>query len=236
MFKAMESNTIQEKVERYLSNLQPNGNEHSWRFCHKAFHPSSGKDADYLALQLAAYLASWGMYRGSSGLFRTNYTVHAGAVDIILEFRSKLYMQNEDDLFTLSQIEQMMQLKELLKSHYKGIQVNWSDKGLKSISPTDTLLSKIILGSLGCVPAYDTYFIIGVKGHQNAKISPEFSMKSVIEVNEFIRLNEEEFNVLQKKYQDYTLMKLTDMYFFQSGYDLESKQKSSSPPLSPALR
>ena len=30
------------------------------------------------------------------------------------------------------------------------------------VSPTDTLVTKVLLGTLGCIPAYDTFFINGV--------------------------------------------------------------------------
>ena len=35
---------------------------------------------DYLSLQLAFYLASWGMYRGSSFLIQKDYRVHIPVV------------------------------------------------------------------------------------------------------------------------------------------------------------
>ena len=39
---------------------------------------------DYLSLQLAFYLASWGMYRGSSFLLQKDYRVHIPVVREIL--------------------------------------------------------------------------------------------------------------------------------------------------------
>ena len=54
----------------------PNGRYRSWEYCYKAFHDARGNtnaDVDYLSLQLAFYLASWGMYRGSSFLLQKDY-------------------------------------------------------------------------------------------------------------------------------------------------------------------
>jgi hypothetical protein len=41
-------------------------------------------DYDYLSLQLSFYLASWGMYRGSSFLLQKDYKVHIPAVKELL--------------------------------------------------------------------------------------------------------------------------------------------------------
>lgn len=46
-----------------------NGRYCSWEHCYSHFYKALGNknaDIDYLSLQLAFYLASWGMYRGSS--------------------------------------------------------------------------------------------------------------------------------------------------------------------------
>ena len=56
-----------------------NGRYRSWEHCYKCFHDArndSNADYDYLSLQLAFYLASWGMYRGSSFLLESNKNIH----------------------------------------------------------------------------------------------------------------------------------------------------------------
>ena len=48
-----------------------NGRYRSWEHCYKTFNDarnSTSPDLDYLSLHLGFYLASWGMYRGSSFL------------------------------------------------------------------------------------------------------------------------------------------------------------------------
>ena len=61
----------------------------SWQHCYNAFilNRSNVDDNtfDYLALHLAFYLASWGMYRGSSFLLQKDYKVHIPIVKIIME-------------------------------------------------------------------------------------------------------------------------------------------------------
>ena len=61
------------------SRLDANGRYRSWEHCYKCFYDARNNpspDYDYLSLQLAFYLASWGMYRGSSFLLESNKNIH----------------------------------------------------------------------------------------------------------------------------------------------------------------
>lgn len=64
----------------------PIGRARSWDFCFDYFqsHPEPTQDMERSCLQLGYYLASWGMLRGSSYLFRsTNLRHYMEAVEII---------------------------------------------------------------------------------------------------------------------------------------------------------
>ena len=64
-----------------------NGRYRSWEHCYSHFIKARGSqevDYDYLSLQLAFYLASWGMYRGSSFLLQKDYKVHIPVVKELL--------------------------------------------------------------------------------------------------------------------------------------------------------
>ena len=53
-----------------------NGRSRSWEHCYRVFRDARtdpSPDYDYLSLHLAFYLASWGMYRGSSFLLQKDY-------------------------------------------------------------------------------------------------------------------------------------------------------------------
>lgn len=54
----------------------------------KSCHDLSDEDYDYLALHLSFYLASWGMYRGSSMLLSTDYKIH---IPIVKELMKEEY-------------------------------------------------------------------------------------------------------------------------------------------------
>ena len=65
-----------------------NGRYRSWEHCYKCFYDArktENPDYDYLSLQLAFYLASWGMYRGSSFLLQKDYKIHIPIVKEILD-------------------------------------------------------------------------------------------------------------------------------------------------------
>ena len=120
-------------------------------------------------------------------------------------------------------INDILDLKRELGG-YSGKQFTKS----KPISPTDTLISKVILGTLGCVPDYDRFLIDGLKtkGMQHFK----FQADSLKELFEFIMENEVEISQCQKQIiattgKYYPLMKIVDMFFWQVGYVLPRKTK-----------
>ena len=68
---------IEATVFRYLMPLLEDSQHRfaSWIHCYDAFGDEN-LDNNQKALHLAFYLASWGMYRGSSGLLWKDYTIH----------------------------------------------------------------------------------------------------------------------------------------------------------------
>ena len=65
-----------------------NGRSRSWEHCYRVFRDARtdpSPDYDYLSLHLAFYLASWGMYRGSSFLLQKDYKVLSPVVEEVLK-------------------------------------------------------------------------------------------------------------------------------------------------------
>ena len=93
---------------------------------------------------------------------------------------------------------------------------------------SDTLATKIILATLGCTPAYDWYFIEGLRT-RNIRFS-EFSAKHFRTLCEFYRENAEEFKDVQRQIQEggmrYPIMRLVDMYFWEVGRRMAEKDGS----------
>ena len=210
-------NTIEKYLNGYVSD--PFHRYKAWDFCYLSFMKKDKTEVQ--ALELAFYLASWGMYRGSSGLLQRNHLIHNTAVDIIYASKNQQLKCNQGFEVSIQNIDDILELKKELFDYYRKVTFLKNNKE-KTISPTDTLLSKIILGTLGCVPAYDRYFIDGLKieGIKNLN----FDKKSLNALFLFIDKNKDELLEVQKIIFDttnihYPLMKIVDMYFWQIGFD-----------------
>jgi hypothetical protein len=213
-------------IEKYLADLTADKYHRfkSWDDCFKAF--SSLRQTEFQVLELAFYLASWGMYRGSSGLLHKNRLIHKGAVDIVYSKHNQKLKCSQTSEVNKENIEAILKLKNQLANHYSRIYFTRGANKPKPISPTDTLLSKIILGTLGCVPAYDRYFINGLKEMKMQHIN--FNEASLNELFNFLDKNKKEILQAQKLINSkiqrhYPLMKILDMYFWQIGYDKDVK-------------
>lgn len=207
---------IEDKFHRYKS----------WDNCFHAF--SANKQNEIQVLELAFYLASWGMYRGSGGLLQKNHLVHKEAVGITFNKKYQKLKCSLNNEIGQENISTILELKNELKNHYSSISFTKGANESKPISPTDTLLSKIMLGTLACVPAYDRYFIDGLKEMKMKHYT--FSKDSLIEILEFANDNKQDIKAAQKLIKiktgnHYPIMKIIDMYFWQIGYDKELKDK-----------
>ncbi len=81
---------------------------------------------------------------------------------------------------------------------------------------------------MACVPAYDRYFIDGLKTH---KIPTSFNRNSINALLELVEKHKSELIKLQQQIKEqtnkhYPLMKLVDMYFWQIGFDKEVATKA----------
>lgn len=219
---------ILEIIQKYLNVIE---NEtfpryKSWDYCFKAF--SFPQKNEVHSLHLTAYLASWGMYRGSGGLLQKDYKVHDIAVDILFQaeyLNLKCNVQNET---SEDDIDEIIDLKDKLVEYYSSISYKRGLNPAIGITATDTLTSKIILGTYGCVPAFDQYFINGLKHLKFKKTG--FNKSSLKEIFQFIIKHQKEFTKAQdliKKQTNihYPIMKIVDMYFWQIGYDLALKDE-----------
>src|SRR5690606_14544667 len=149
---------IVDTVMCFYHNLRKHRNHRylSWEHCFTAFQRTNGhQDLDYLALHLAFYLASWGMYRGSSGLLWKDYKVHIETVRIIRRYPD--IQCSTDNEVRVDQIDRILSAKEEIRQYYTNVEFvkpTMDGEAKHNIVPSDTLISKIILGTLGCVPAY----------------------------------------------------------------------------------
>jgi hypothetical protein len=80
---------IHEKISAYFEEVlgDPHHRYRSWEHCYRYFQDVTPQglaaQREHAALQLGFYLASWGIYRGSTFLLQHAYTVHLSVVDCL---------------------------------------------------------------------------------------------------------------------------------------------------------
>lgn len=215
----------------YYNNLKAgeNGRYRSWEHCYSYFikgRSSKEIDYDYLSLQLAFYLASWGMYRGSSFLLQKDYKVH---IPVVKELLSKKY----DALAGIECIDFRKESNQrllhdidlFLEQYYDKIRREVKAQELKN-QLSFTLITKILMGTLGCVPAYDRYFIAGIKNQKVA--TGNYNLKSIMQLVDFYEKNSDRLELVREKMEvegmPYPQMKVIDMGFWQVGLELDTSK------------
>ncbi len=206
----------------------PNGRYRSWEHCYIEFYKArntSNINVDFLSLQLAFYLASWGMYRGSSFLLQKDYKVHIPVVEEILKEKYTPLFGIECYMFRDEENQKLLRyLSSFLEEYYDRIRRDVKGNSLQN-KLSDVLITKILMGTLGCVPAYDRYFIAGIK---REKVSTgNYNINSIMRLADFYELNKDTLELIREQMVVgnilYPQMKLIDMGFWQIGYDMDSK-------------
>ena len=195
----------------------------SWRHCYNAFsanrNSSDESTMDYLALHLAFYLASWGMYRGSSFLLQKDYKVHIPVVKIIMEKRYDPLMGiSAEELIKNENLTLLEEVSDRIRKAYADERPSF--EGMIN-NATDTLVTKILLGTLGCVPAYDRYYVQAVRRY---KISVgEYCRESVKAVAKYYLTYKDRFETVREELSEcgtqYPAMKLMDMCMWQVAFE-----------------
>ncbi|MGD9901442.1 MAG: hypothetical protein AB7S44_02765 [Spirochaetales bacterium] len=229
---------IKDKLERFYSpikNYKEGGSDtryKSWEWCHMFFiknkKTKNQKKIDQMALQLAFYLASWGMYRGSSYLLQRDYKAHKPAIREILNKKYNLLWNYNP---TTENIEKA---KKLLFDKDEGIY--WKVKksytnyyGVEDES-SDILTTKILMGTFGCIPAFDRYFKKGLSTYKknNGNKIDGYSLTQNIENNDGVTFTalahlaiKHNCDLKLDSNNSYPPMKCLDMYFWQIGYELD---------------
>jgi hypothetical protein len=156
-------------------------------------------------LQLGFYLASWGMLRGSAGLLQKSARHFAPVVEAIACTDTALW-EIDADTYTERNIERLLEHSKILCGAVGSL--------------SDILVTKIMLGVFGSVPAFDTYFMSGFD-------VSTFDAKALGKVGTFYQRNAElldtyrvttlDFMTGQPTERQYTRAKVIDMAFFIEG-------------------
>lgn len=212
---------IKKFTERFISilNKDKNGRYKSYEHCRQCYLENKDDETKYdlITLNLYAYLASWGMLRNSF-LMQKDYLFNLPIVKILCKDKYKQLIKfNPFSENCIEDIALIMALRDEIRNYYlsqKYIQEGTNSE-IQISNVTDTLITKIILGTIGCVPAYDQYF---VKALRKDGINGVFNEKSMIELVSFARANREVIEEECDRLGDlYTPMKMIDMYYWEKG-------------------
>lgn len=220
------SSDIYDKVTSFYSLLFADKNHRykSWEHCYSYFIGDDAQEnIDTSCLHLSFYLASWGMYRGSSFLLWKDYRIHTDVVEKLLGM--KYFQKINFSTIKDDNLDEIINLTIWIKNWYKE-NIKTVNGEEKPVNATDTLVTKIMLGTLACIPAYDRYFIDGMRksGINYSKLSKK-NFKAVVD---YYKENETEFLKAQKTIYkkigiNYPAMKLVDMYFWEIGFQADNK-------------
>ena len=204
-----------------------NGRSRSWEHCYRVFRDArtdSSPDCDYLSLHLAFYLASWGMYRGSSFLLQKDYKVLTPVVEEVLKPEYDcLFGVACTDLRKPEVQERLKNVSDNIANHFGPIRDEVAGRKVaSSVSPV--LITKILMGTLGCVPAYDRFFQDGVATYRVT--TREYSRESVRRLVGFYEEHNDRLEEARRRMRVgdliYPQMKLLDMGFWQVGFEKDA--------------
>ena len=197
---------------------KPNERYASFDFCYNYFYSfykknklselANDENLQMSCLQIGFYLASWGMMRGSSFLLEKSVRNYKNLIIAISKMSPKLWEIDVED-YNEENISLLLNCKQQI--------INALGKENK---PSDTLVTKIMLGVFANIPAFDQNFKKSLKVRSVNK-------KSLSKIKEFYEENKDvfdsfkihTFDFLTSKDTDniYTKAKLVDMCGFMDG-------------------
>ena len=221
----------------------------SWAQCYRHFvelkrnydktKSISPKEIDEACVRLGFYMASWGMYRGSSFLLQNDYKIYKYIVkkiitdhyyDVLWNLDGTIIRSATDNDFIKATFDPLKKLiakvtkiLQPYKHHYitKSWYANHSKKQ-KKCSISKTLVTKLILGAIGCYPAIDSFFSEAIGAVANDLSDDQ--IKCMLRLAYYVKKHHVGFTSKCKKTGDlalsrYPVMKLIDMYYFTLGME-----------------
>jgi len=161
------------------------------------------------------------MYRGSSFLLQKDYKVLSPIVEEILKPEYDcLFGVACTDLREPEVQERLKNVSDNIANHFGPIRDEVAGRKVaSSVSPV--LITKILMGTLGCVPAYDRFFEEGAKYLGLEKKS--YNEDSLRELADFYEEHNDRLEEARRgmRTEDlvYPQMKLLDMGLWQIGFE-----------------
>ena len=164
------------------------------------------------------------MYRGSSFLLQRTYTIHAGIVERVLSppFAELWQQEVGSEPADAHLITRILELITAGKTAYEPHKAS------------DILATKVVLGTVGCLPAVDRFFIAGFR--KSGRSYSSFNRPFVERIMQFCNECRADLRAEQSRIEAadgvyYPLMKLADMYFWQVGFEDAAAAAGGNPDL-----
>jgi hypothetical protein len=216
---------IEANLQEYITNgrttsgLQPSERYASFDYCFNYFQSfrEDGRLAELVApahlqtscLEIGFYLAGWGMLRGSSFLLNKSAKFYEPLIAAIASAEPALW-DIDAHRYTPANVDLLLECKDAVRCALG-----------RANDPSDTLVSKIMLGVFGNVPAFDTAFRTGFG-------VSAFGKRSIGKIADFYRTHADivdkhriptmDFETGAQTHRLYTRAKVIDMVFFIEGY------------------
>jgi hypothetical protein len=216
---------ISETVSNFMSNANKDNRYRSFDYCYNYFRNTQDltQDIEKSCLTLGFYLASWGMYRGSSFMLQKSLSHYKETIVYLNELKiSQPWVWEIDiDKYNDDNIDKLIKIYKKICD----ILIKSDDENKKHRSIT--LVTKLMLGVFGSVPAFDNYFIKTFTKLDESKCKFKvFNKNALLQIKEFYNGNLEEIDNLSNSIKtldfqtgnetsiSYTKAKIVDMYGF----------------------
>jgi hypothetical protein len=207
---------IEANLRAYLGDRKPTSRYTSFDYCFNHFQShwesghlsklGAGRNMQYSCLHLGCYLASWGMFRGAADLLNRSVKHYAPLIDVVASSPSKVW-EIDSHCYTDDNCAALEEMARQIRTALHG-------------RASHTLVTKIMLGVFGCVPAFDIRFRSGFGvskfGHKALRRVSEFYRDNV-EIVERHRISTLDFDTGEQSQRKYTRAKVIDMIFFVEG-------------------
>ncbi|MBI4931049.1 MAG: hypothetical protein HY841_09825 [Bacteroidetes bacterium] len=218
----MKRTDIYKNVNKFISKSNPEDRYTSFDYCYNYFRTATPnsltKDTEKSCLTLGFYLASWGMFRGSSFLLQKSVRHFQPTIEYIATV-DKFAWSIDVNNYSEQNIQTIIKIYNDIKGHL--IQSNNQDL---------TLITKILLGVFGFIPAFDSYFCDTFRQISKGQCGfRKVNTKSLTFIRQFYEANRvtidklskdtftTDFTTGQKTRTNYPKAKIIDMYGFTAG-------------------
>lgn len=204
----------------------------SFDYCYNYFQGSTAEqletDMEKSCLELSFYLASWGMLRGSSFLLRKSARHYVPLIEYFIRLK-----EEEHDIWNIDANSYSNNSINTILEVYDEIRKLII--GREEVNRHIVLITKIMLGVFGCIPAFDEYFtrtfrdicreMPGRNGFRSVNKNSLRHIKKFYEANQEVieelrnEIHTLDFATGKPTDRKYSRAKIIDMYGFAKSFN-----------------